>query len=126
MRRIFHVILAAIGVAAPIGAAEPVAATYGAKVTFREGQPLKFQNFELVYTGKRKVVPPQYPRGWWAHDFTARSGKTEQKVSWSAGTGDIGPTRFTIGGDTYDLELSQSDKLGKLKDDELVVSPAKR
>ncbi len=124
MRRILTLIFAAIGVASSTGA-EPVAAAYGTKVPFQEGRPLKFPNFELVYAGKRKVVPPQYPRGWWAHDFQVRNGRTEQKVSWSAGTGDIGPTRFTIAGSAYDLELSRSDKLGKLKDDELVVSPAK-
>ena len=126
MRGILSTILCAVGLAAShADSAEPAPVPYGTKVTFREGQPIKFPAFELVYTGKRKVVPPQYPRGWWAYDFQVRHGKTEQKVSWSAGTGDIGPTRFTVAGAAYDLELSRSDKLGKLKDDELVVSDAK-
>jgi hypothetical protein len=125
MRGIFQSILCAVGLATQSVAVEPGAAAYGTKVTFREGQALRFPNFELVYTGKRKVTPPQYPRGWWAYDFQVLAGKEEQKISWSAGTGDIGPTRFTIAGSAYDLELSRSDKLGRLKDDELVVSRAK-
>ena len=126
MRRILSTILCAVGLTAShADSAEPAPVPYGTKVTFHEGRPIKFPAFELIYTGKRKVVPPQYPRGWWAHDFQVRNGKTEQKVSWSAGTGDIGPTRFTFAGAAYDLELTRSDKLGKLKDDELVVSPAK-
>ena len=124
VRPILALIFAAIGVATSSGA-EPVAAAYATKVTFQEGKPVKFPNFELVYTGKRKVLPPQYPRGWWAYDFQVRNGKAEQKVSWSAGTGDIGPTRFTVAGAAYDLELSRSDRLGKLKDNELVVTAAR-
>jgi hypothetical protein len=43
-------------------------------------------------------------------------------ISWSSGTGDIGPTIFHVGNEQFWLELKRSDKLGKLKDDELVVS----
>ena len=44
-----------------------------------------------------------------------------QDVSWSAGIGDIGPALFELGGHTYRLELRQSDALGRLADDELVL-----
>jgi hypothetical protein len=40
------------------------------------------------------------------------SGKTEKTVSWTAGTGDIGPVTFEFGGKRYQLELRRSDKLG--------------
>lgn len=96
---------------------------YGSKVRFRLDRTLRFPGFELTYMGKRHVTPPQYPRGWWIHDFKVRSKGDEQTVSWSAGTGDIGPTRFRVQGAPFQIELSRSDKLGPLREDELVVYP---
>lgn len=96
--------------------------SYGAKVRFGVDRTLRFPGFELTYMGKRHVTPPQYPRGWWIHDFKVRGKGREQTVSWSAGTGDIGPTRFKVNGSVFQVELSHSDKLGPLREDELVVS----
>jgi hypothetical protein len=42
-------------------------------------------------------------------------------VSWTTGTGVIDPTDFEIAGKHYQLELRRSDKLGKLKENELVI-----
>ena len=98
---------------------------YGAKVKFREGAPVQFKDFEVIYLGKRRVVPKQYPRGWWAYDFIIRSGESEQKVTWSAGTGSIDPARFDVKKKTYQLELGMADKLGQLAEDEMVVSAAR-
>ena len=39
----------------------------------------------------------------------------------TAGTGDIAPIEFEIGGKHYQLELRRSDKLGKLKDNEFLI-----
>ena len=97
-------------------------ATYGSKVKFNAGRALRFPDFELTYSGKRHVVPPQYPRGWWIYDFTVRTKSGQQTISWSAGTGDIGPTRFKVGAAVFQIELSRSDKLGPLREDELVIS----
>ena len=98
------------------------AAPYGSKVRFSSARTLRFPDFEMTYTGKRHVVPPQYPRGWWTYDFQVRGKADEQTISWSAGTGDIGPTRFVVNGTQFQIELSRSDKLGRLRDDEMVVS----
>jgi hypothetical protein len=103
----------------------PNAAAYGAKVKFSEGRTLHFPDFDLTYLGKHHVTPPQYPRGWWVHDFKVRVKSNEQTVSWSAGTGDIAPVRFPVNGAEFQLELSHSDKLGALREDEMVVSPVK-
>jgi hypothetical protein len=103
----------------------PDAASYGAKVKFGVGRTLRFPDFDLAYVGKRHVAPTQYPRGWWVHDFKVRTKKDEQTVSWSAGTGDIAPVRFTVNGAECQLELSHSDKLGALREDEMVVSRVK-
>lgn len=98
---------------------------YNAKVTFAEGTPVPFKDFTVTYVGKRHVVPKQYPRGWWIYDFKIEAGGKEQKVSWSAGTGDIAPARFEVGGRTFQLELSMADKIGQLKENQMVVSPAR-
>ena len=55
------------------------------------------------------------------HDFRAAQGTESVNVSWSSGTGDIGPAFFTVGGVDYRLELAQSDELGRLDDNQLVV-----
>jgi len=116
--------LLAFAVASQAGEA-PNAAAYGVKVKFSEGRTLHFPDFDLTYLGKRRVTPPQYPRGWWVHDFKVRAKSDEQTVSWSAGTGDIGPTRFKVNGTEFQIELSRSDKLGALREEEAVVSSVK-
>ena len=95
---------------------------YLAKVTFAKGVALHFPDFDVTYVEQRRVTPPQYPRGWWAYDFVVRSKSGEQTVSWSAGTGDIGPVRFRVDGGEFQIELAHSDKLGRLGEDELVIS----
>ena len=97
-------------------------AAYGAKVRYQQGKPLSFPDLTLEFRGERQVdAGPRYPRGFVYHDFRARQGDEVLDVSWSAGTGDIGPTVFEFAGRTYRLELRQSDKLGRLADDELVL-----
>lgn len=118
---ILHLIVLAACFAAD--SSETVA--YGSKVKFSSGRTLRFPAFELTYMGKRHVTPPQYPRGWWTYDFKVRGKGDEQTVSWSAGTGDIGPTRFKVDGAEFQIELSRSDKLGSLREDEMVVSAVK-
>lgn len=106
----------------PAGAGPPELGAYNTKITFAKDRVLRFPDFEVTYVGKRRITPPQYPRGWWAYDFTVRSRSGEQTISWSAGTGDIAPTRFKIERVEFQIELSRSDKLGHLREDELVVS----
>jgi hypothetical protein len=110
----------------PACGGEPTVTPYGVKVSYRKGTAITFSDFTLTYQGKRRVVPPQFPHGWDAYDFTARHGTSEKAVSWSAGTGDIGPAVFMIGGKEYMLELSYSDRAGRLREGELVVSRFKR
>ena len=94
---------------------------YGDKIKFWQNQPVKFADFNLIYVGERRVVSDKYPRGFLYRDFRIEAGAAQQTISWSAGTGDIAPTAFEIGGKNYELELGMSDKLGKLAEDELVV-----
>jgi hypothetical protein len=94
---------------------------YGAKAEFRPNRRVEFPHFSLTYTGERRVSSAQFPRGFLYHDFKIETVNEAQTISWTSGTGDIGPTSFSIGGKKYDLELGMSDKLGKLAENELVV-----
>jgi hypothetical protein len=126
VRVIVHTLLVLhLSILASYAGDSPGTVAYGSKVRFGLDRTLRFPDFEMTYLGKRHVTPPQYPRGWWIHDFKVRGKDGEQTVSWSAGTGDIGPTRFKVNGADFQIELSRSDKLGSLRDDELVVSPVK-
>jgi hypothetical protein len=101
------------------------AADYGAKVAFKKGVAVTFPDFVLTYLGERQVSSKVYPRGFTHHDFQVGSGADAQQISWSSGTGDIGPTMFKVGAKQFALELSRSDKLGPLKPNELVVTPSR-
>lgn len=107
-------------------AQSPSEAGYDEKVSYRKDKPVKFPHFTLVFTGIRRVVPPQYPRGWDVYDFRVEVDGKTQTVSWSAGTGSIGPAEFKVGSHEYWLERVYSDKLGKLKDAELVITKARK
>jgi hypothetical protein len=74
--------------------------------------------------GERRKNVPVYPRGVLYYDFKLSKGKTKEMVSWTTGTGVIDPTDFEIDGKRYQLELHHSDKLGKLKENELVIGRA--
>jgi len=76
--------------------------------------------------GEHCKTLPVYPRGFLYYDFKVSKGKTEKVVSWTTGTGVIDPTDFEIDGKRYQLELRHSDKLGKLKENNLVVWQANR
>ena len=101
-------------------------ASYGTRVKYQARQKIELPDFTIEFVGERRESSPTYPRGFLYYDFKVSSGKTEKTVSWSAGTGDIGPVEFDISGKHYQLELRHSDKLGKLKDNELVIWEANR
>ncbi len=95
---------------------------YGKKVRFEKGESINFPDFSLEYRGQRREASPRYSRGFLFYDFVAKTEHGSVPVSWSSGTGEIAPTRFKIGADEFEIELKRSDKLGPLKDDELVVT----
>lgn len=95
---------------------------YGVRVRFAKDRVLTFPDCELTFLGTRKVSSKVFPRGVLFYDFKAASGGKSVDVSWSSGTGDIGPRTFDVNGKKFVLELSKSDAFkGWLKDDELVL-----
>jgi hypothetical protein len=118
---LFLGLLAFIGPVSCGHAASEQKASYGTRVKYRVGKKIEFPDFTIEYVGERRKSLPVYPRGFLNYDFNVSQGKAEKMVSWTSGTGDIGPVDFEIGGKQYQLELRHSDKLGKLKDNELVI-----
>lgn len=95
---------------------------YGTKVPFAKARPLQFPDFTLEYAGERRQSSERFPRGFVYHEFIVSTASERITVSWSAGTGDIGPAIFAIARTQFGLELVMSDTLGRLKPDELVIS----
>jgi len=102
-------------------AASEQKASYGTRVKYRPGEKIEFPDFTVEYVGERRKAVSVYPRGFLYYDFKMSKGKTEKMVSWTTGTGVIDPTDFEFDGKSYHLELRRSEKLGKLKDNELVI-----
>ena len=102
-------------------AASEMKASYGTRVKYRAGEKIEFPDFTIEYAGERRKTVSVYPRGFLYYDFKVSKGKAEKIVSWTTGTGVIDPTDFEIDGKHFQLELRRSDKLGKLKENELVI-----
>lgn len=83
---------------------------------------MRFADFTMTYTGTRTQPVAATGRAMTFHEFEVTAGGDKQKVSWSSGMGDIGPARFTAAGKVWQIELRFSDRLGRLKDGEMVVS----
>ena len=76
----------------------------------------------LALTSASYASAAVFPRGFLYSDFKATAGGRAKDVSWSSGTGDVGPVFFEVGGKKFVLELSRSEAFkGWLKDDELVL-----
>jgi hypothetical protein len=113
--------LLGISVALQACSAGDSSAAYGEKVKFTKGEKITFPDFVLEYSGQHRQSSEKYPRGFLFYDFVASAEGGPVKFSWSSGTGDIGPVGFEVKQKRFSLELKRSDKLGPLKDDQLVV-----
>ena len=96
-------------------------AEFEAKIVFKKNIAVPFATFTLTYLGQRRVTTEKYARGFLLYDFRVTSARGTQTISWSAGTGVICPTRFRVGREGFAVELVHSDKLGWLKENEMVV-----
>lgn len=94
---------------------------YGEKVKYTELQKIFFPDFILVYKGQSQKMSSQYGKNFIYYDFNVSNPLEMKTVSWTAGTGDIGPTEFEIDGKKFGLELKYSEKEGQLKDNELII-----
>ena len=102
---------------------------YGSIVTFKKGDKIEFADLNVEYTGDRDVKS-NFSNGnsftFHYKDFTvSEPGNPDNKktVSWTSGTGDIGPVEFELNNKKFSLELAHSEKLNKwLKEDEMIIN----
>src|SRR3989304_6020480 len=88
-------------------------AGYGKIVTFKKDKTISFPDFKLTYIGERKETS-KFPNGneftFTYYDFTLKKDNEEKTVSWTAGTGDIGPINFEFAGNKFMIELRYWEK----------------
>lgn len=97
---------------------------YGEKVSYSSGEELRFPDFSIKFIGKREEKLSSdmiFPLTMTFYDFEVAKDDAKQKISWSSGTGDIGPTFFDFNGAGYVLELAQSDIIKSLDEGVFVI-----
>lgn len=120
-RQVLLILAASVFVTIVAQARAETEGRYGEKLKFVKDAKIMFPDFALEYSGQHRTSSAKYPRGFLFYDFLATVEGGTAKFSWSSGTGDIGPVGFEINHKRFSLELKHSDKLGPLKDDQLVV-----
>lgn len=95
---------------------------YGQPVNYQKDTSIEFPDFKLIYQGERKQDAPVFGPGYFLyHDFEIFDQNSNKVISWSSGTGDIGPSPFEFKGKQYLLEMEISDILGKLNGNRIVI-----
>ncbi len=97
-------------------------AVYDKKTVFEKDLELQFPDFKLKFLGTRSVTSERFASGFTFYDFSIGSAALTRTVSWSSGTGDIGPVEFDVDGARFQLELRFSDRLGRLAENEIVIT----
>lgn len=108
---------------APAGLPQAAVVDYGQKIAYVPGQTLHFPDFTLTYVGARHEASALFPHGFDFEDFQIERASERYTVSWSSGTGDVGPTFFAVQGKSYRLELVYSAQFTWLAANELVIQP---
>ena len=86
--------------------AECSSAAYGQPVQYSLNKEIRYPDFSVRFVGTRREVLQVYSKGFLYHDFEIFSNRgTKVIASWTSGTGELGPIEFTIGGESYFLEL---------------------
>ena len=90
---------------------------------FAYDKVIRYPDFSIEYVGQHSadgIIRVDF------YDFTVTDASgIAQDVSWTAGTGDIGPASFTVGKKTFMLELKRSVVVEKpLPSDSFIITPA--
>ncbi|MDC6385318.1 hypothetical protein PP180_08055 [Muricauda sp. SK9] len=99
---------------------------YNSKVKFKLKQEILFPDFSIQYMGKETVQGPNQAK--WKmtiYHFQVLNDDINKKISWSSGSGDIGPLLFEFNNKNFALELKYSEILesdNNLKENELVIT----
>ncbi len=107
--------------------AEGGTGAYGKPVKYALNMEIKYPAFTVRFIGTRRESSTAYPRGFLYHDFEVLSRMGNKvHVSWTSGTGVLGPNEFSVDGRKYFLELKansleEDPKQRWLKEDELII-----
>lgn len=104
------VMLIAILGCSTMSSAKPGEARYGSWETYSSTDPLVYPDFKLRFLGfgLSEQPLPDFPPMGQVYRFLVFQGGLETTVSWSSGTGDIGPELFEISGRKFFLEMISS------------------
>jgi hypothetical protein len=92
------------------------------KINYLDRETKRLPDFSIRFLKERHEQSPMFRPGFMFYDFDVTNGTETKTVSWSSGTGDIGPTFFDFNGQRYVLELKASKAFdGFMKDGEMVV-----
>lgn len=95
---------------------------YGKKIDYSDHAVKKLHDISIRFLQTRHEASSVFPRGFIYYDFEVMKGDEKKKISWSSGTGAIGPTYFEIGSAKYVLELAASKaQSGFMKEGEMVI-----
>lgn len=96
--------------------------SYGTKIDFSDRYLKKLPDLNIRFLGKREMATSDFRPGFTYYDFeVSKNGKT-RTISWSSGTGDIGPEYFEIEGETFVLELAWSQAFkNKIEKGKMVI-----
>jgi len=99
---------------------------YNKITSFSENKPIKFPDFELIFTGERKdtsIFPNGNKFTFTYYVFKLKNDNKVDSVAWTSGTGVIGPIYFEFGGSKFSIELKYWEKeKKKLDEDEFVIT----
>ncbi len=93
---------------------------YGTKVKYIEGERMRYPDFFLKYMGTSQEKDKNFPNGVTVYNFRVRKGTERRIIGWVA-TSKPEPLKFEFQEGRYMLERVNSQKLGKLAADEVVV-----
>jgi hypothetical protein len=95
---------------------------YGRKINYSDHETKKLPDFSIRFLKERHQESSVFPRGFTFYDFEVTKAEEKKTISWSSGTGDIGPTFFDLAGEKYVFELKASKAYdGFVKDGEMVL-----
>lgn len=100
---------------------------YGRPVPYALHQAVQYPDFSVRFLGTRREVISVYPRGFLYYDFEIFSRAQEKTtVSWTSGTGSLGPHAFEVDGKGFFLELKanslETDARKRwLKENEMII-----
>jgi hypothetical protein len=67
---------------------------YGEKINYLDRETKRLPDFSIRFIKERHAQSPMFRTGFTFYDFEVTNGTETKTVSWSSGTGDIGPTFF--------------------------------